>query len=86
VKTVHSIYDQAVEITEDYLGPAAKRFIDRQVLAHLDKDPERLTRPDLSKLMVWLEAAVALLTDDKKIVDEYSAKLKELARGQIGAK
>lgn len=80
MKQEYSIYDQVVEITADYLGPAAKRFIDRQVISHLKKDPERMTMKDLSKLKVWIEAVVSLLTDDNKVISEYIHKLDELSQ------
>lgn len=86
MKGVHSIYDQAIDITEEYLGPAAKRFLDRQISAHLNKDPELLSRADLGKLMDWLEASIALLTDDQIIVNEFCVELKKLSKGPAGAK
>lgn len=86
MKAIRSIYDQAIDITEEYLGPAARRFLDRQILAHLDKDPELLSRADLGKLMDWLEASVALLTDDQTIVNEFCAKLRKLSKDPAGAK
>ncbi|HYF97204.1 MAG TPA: hypothetical protein VD947_04185 [Patescibacteria group bacterium] len=79
MEKTYSLYDQAIEITTDYLGPAAKRFIDRQIVAHLDKKPENLTPADLSKLTIWMEATVSLLTNDKDVVSEYINKLEELS-------
>ena len=81
MKNKHSLYDQTVEITIDYLGPPAKRFVDRQISAHLKKEPEQLTPQDLSKLTVWMEAVVSLLTKDKDVVSEYIDKLEELSQG-----
>jgi hypothetical protein len=73
-----SLYGQLVEITEDYLGPAAQNFIDRQISNHLDKDPSKITKNDLKKLNEWLRISVALLSDDDEIIDGFSAKLKLL--------
>lgn len=75
----YKLYKQIVDITEDYLGPAAKRFIDRQIMAHVGKDPLDLTGKDLTKLTGWIEAAVSLLTDDIEMVDEYTTRLNGLA-------
>lgn len=83
MKGSYSLYDQIVEITTDYLGPAAKRFVDRQISSHLGKEPEKLTRKDLSKLTVWMEAVVSLLTKDEDVVDEYISKLEILAKKPI---
>jgi hypothetical protein len=72
-------YNQAVSITYEYLGPAAGRFVDRQVRSHLRKEPEDMTAKDLSHLLDWIRLAVSLLTDDAHVVDEYIRQLEELA-------
>jgi len=74
------LYPQVVEIATDYLGPASKRFIDRQIVNHLQKEPEELTKEDLSRLIGWIEVVVALLTDDKKLVQEFTGRLEDLAK------
>ena len=75
-----SVYEQAVRITHAYLGPAAERFVDRQVRNHLHKEPEDITEKDLSLLMRWIRLAVALLTDDSQIVEEYIGQLERLVQ------
>lgn len=74
------LYDKVVRVTNVYLGPAAERFIARQVQNHLHKPPEKLSEADLSKLIRWIRAAVSLLTDDSEIVEEYAAQLHKLAQ------
>ena len=69
------LYEAIVRITRTYLGPAADRFIARQVQSHLHKEPEDLTPEDLSLLIDWIRVAVSLLTDDKEIVEEYITQL-----------
>lgn len=81
MKDRYSLHEQVIEITTDYLGPASKRFVDRQITSHLGKAPEKLKRSDISKLVRWMEAAVSLLTRDDKIVKEYVGKLNGLANG-----
>lgn len=76
-----NIYDQSVRITYAYLGPAARRFVNRQARNHLNKDPEKMTAKDLGKLIEWIRLAVSLLTDDKLIVDEYIGRLELLVNG-----
>lgn len=78
------LYDQVVRVTNVYLGPAADRFIARQVQNHLHKQPEDLSQTDLLKLIDWIRVAVSLLTDDSEIVEEYAAQLERLTR-QNGA-
>lgn len=76
------LYDQVVRITHVYLGPAADRFIARQVQSHLHKPPKELTKSDLGKLIDWIRVAVSLLTDDSEVVEEYIAELKKLSSGE----
>lgn len=73
-------YDKVVDVTNKYLGPAANRFIDRQIENHLHKLPEKLTAKDLLILTDWIKVAVSLLTEDKKIVEKYIKELKDIAK------
>lgn len=72
-------YNRIVCITHEYLGPAADRFIDRQVRSHLHKEPENITEKDLLKLTDWIKLAVSLLTDDMVVIDKYIGQLEHLA-------
>jgi hypothetical protein len=75
-----ALYDKVVRITNVYLGPAADRFIARQVQNHLHKRPEDISREDLLNLIDWIRVAVSLLTDDSEIVEEYANQLERLAK------
>lgn len=77
------LYDELVDITEDYLGPAAKRFIDRQTRNHLNKEPGELTNAELVKLADWVKLTLALLTKDTRIKSEYAKKLDNLMRTNV---
>lgn len=74
-----NLYDQVVQTTYDYLGPAADRFVTRQIRNHLSKAPEELQKQDLHRLIDWISLAMALLSDDQELVARYIADLKELA-------
>ena len=84
MQTKTSLYDQVVDVTMVYLGPAAERFITRQIKTHIGKEPEELTEDDLVKLVDWVKLAIALLTEDSKIVDEFSSSLLELSKKRMG--
>ncbi|HVI60686.1 MAG TPA: hypothetical protein VM535_00865 [Candidatus Saccharimonadales bacterium] len=73
------LYDQVVQVTRVYLGPAADRFIARQVQNHLGKDPSELSVKDLTKLIDWIQISVSLLTEDAEVIDEYISQLRKLA-------
>ncbi len=74
-----SVYMQVVKITNVYLGPAADRFISRQVENHLQKQPQNLSSTDLLRLIDWLRLSISMLTEDKEIVEEYVKELYKLA-------
>jgi hypothetical protein len=72
------LYQQVTLITEEYLGPAAERFVARQISFHLDKTPEALTRDDLPKLIEWTRITFSLLTENRQLIDEYIGKIAKL--------
>jgi hypothetical protein len=73
-------YEQVVRITHEYLGPAAERFISRQIRNHLHTEPRDMTKKDLSRLIEWIRLAMSLLTADSRIVEEYIGQLTQLTR------
>lgn len=79
-QTNSTVYDKVVRITQSYLGPAANRFIARQVENHLHKTPADLSPADLLGLIDWIRVAVSLLTEDSTTVEEYIAQLQKLAQ------
>lgn len=70
-----TLYDKVVRITHVYLGPAADRFIARQVQNHLHKQPSELSPKDLQRLIDWIRVTVSLLTEDSEIIEEYINQL-----------
>jgi hypothetical protein len=75
-----NLKDQIIAISQDYLGPASERFIDRQITTHLNKSFEEITRADLIKLVDWIRLSFALLTNDSRLVDEYVERLLKIAK------
>jgi hypothetical protein len=76
-----NLVDQVIEISQDYLGPAAERFVHRQISSHIGKKPRELTFGDLTTLIDWLKLSFALITDDGKLVEDYANRLNRLAKG-----
>ena len=77
------LFEQVVIITRMYLGPAAERFVTRQIQNHLHIDPKDLTPQDLKKLIDWIRIAVSLLTDNIAIINQYIHELEKLADDRI---
>ena len=75
-----TLYDRVVRVTHVYLGPAADRFIARQVQNHLHKQPSELSAKDLQHLIDWIRVTVSLLTEDSEIIEEYISQLIALSK------
>ena len=73
-----NFYQQVVRVTYVYLGPAADRFVTRQIANHLNKKPEQLTKRDLPELIDWIRLAMGFLTQDQHMVDDYIKRLQAL--------
>lgn len=80
--TNKSLYEEVVSITYEYLGPAADRFVVRQIRNHLGKEPQQLRKKDLGSLIDWIRLAMLLLSNDDRLVEKYIAQLKTLARAE----
>lgn len=74
----NSIHREVVVATRPYLGPAAERFVERQIHFHLKKEPEELTKEDIPKLAEWIKVSIAILTEDKRMVDSFDNSIKRL--------
>lgn len=75
----HKLYPKVVEVSEEFLGPAGERFIRRQVETHLSIKPENITAQHLPQLVEWMRLMFAMLTNDTKVVDDFSNRLLDLA-------
>lgn len=73
-----NLYEDVVKVTYQYLGPAADRFVARQIRNHLQKEPIDLRRSDLRQLIDWIRLAMSLLSDDQALVAEYVTNLQRL--------
>jgi hypothetical protein len=80
-----SLYDEVVRITYQYLGPAADRFVVRQIRNHLQKDPSELKRKDLRQLIDWIQLAMRLISNDDDVIDRYIAELGNLTQQKQSA-
>ncbi|MFC2092123.1 hypothetical protein ACFLTD_05060 [Elusimicrobiota bacterium] len=59
-------YSRVFGVCRQYLGDDTKIFLDRQITAHLSKDPEALTEEDKDTLARWvrISAGLFLAADD----------------------
>jgi hypothetical protein len=75
-----NLYDDVVRVTYQYLGPAADRFVVRQIRNHLGKDPSELRPKDLRQLIDWIQLAMRLISKDDEVIDQYIAELELLVQ------
>jgi hypothetical protein len=73
-----ALYLQVTAITEEYLGPAAERFVARQITFHLNKTPQELEVEDIPKLIEWTKVTLGLLTEDRKMIEDFGNKMARL--------
>jgi hypothetical protein len=73
-------FSQLVDITEQYLGPAAERFLIRHVDFHCKKNVKDINIQDIAKLKSSLVISFGLLIKDKKTVEEFGEKLNNLIK------
>ncbi|MDQ3123262.1 MAG: hypothetical protein M3Q14_01075 [bacterium] len=76
----HTLYNKAVRVTEEYLGPAGERFLRRQIENHLNIKPEELQKKNLPILINWSSIAFALLTSNEEVIDEFTQDLRSLTQ------
>ncbi len=72
-----ALYDDVVNLSKAYLGPAAKKFIDRQISGHLEVEASQLAPSNLDELAKWCYTSGKLLMDEAK-AQELSEKVKAL--------
>ena len=82
MEETNRLYQKLVGITEVYLGPAADRFIARQVRNHLRKEPAQLRRHDLAQLLDWIRIAMGYITEDSRLIEQYMNELRKVIHGE----
>ncbi len=80
MNTSHRYYRQVVRATEEYLGPAAERFVNRQIEFRLGKTPETIERSDIPKLKEAIGTALGLLVKDQEIITQAMHKIDLIAK------
>jgi len=72
-----SLYDDVVAIAKPYLGPAAERFVSRQLKGHLDIEGSQLSSHHLEELAKWcLVSGKLIMSEDQ--AQEFSRKVQGL--------
>jgi hypothetical protein len=74
-----TLYDNAVAIAKEYIGPAGQQFLDRQLITHLKLDPAGLNPTNLADLSKWCFTSGRLIIDSD-LAKEFQDKILALAK------
>ena len=72
------LYDEMINIAQDYLGPAAGRFMSGQIQSHLGIEPTQITPEDIAKLEDWLRVSLALISTDTASINDFVSRIMQL--------
>jgi len=72
-----SLYDDVVKVAKLYLGPAAERFVTRQVSSHLNKAVTELAAGDLEELAKWCFVSGRLVMPEER-AREFGEAVKKI--------
>ena len=72
-----ALYNEVIELARPYLGPAAEKFVNRQITAHLSVKADQLAGKDLEELSKWCFNSGKLVMAEPK-AQEFSQKVKSL--------
>ncbi len=75
-----ALYDEVVDLARTYMGPAAKKFIDRQIRAHLEIEGAELTFSDIDELAEWCYTSSKFLMNEYK-AQEFSSAVRSIRNG-----
>ena len=73
-----ALYNDVIEMARPYLGPAAEKFVSRQITAHLNVKADQLAGKDLEELSKWCFMSGKLVMPEPK-AQEFSRKVKSLS-------
>lgn len=73
-----SMYDDVIEIAKRYMGPAAERFVNRQITGHLNKAvSSELAAGDLEELAKWCFVSGRLVMSEER-AKEFGERVRKL--------
>ncbi len=76
-----SLYQDLLGICEKYLSKDSQRFLDRQITAHLKKNPENIVPEDASELAKWSAVSGGLLLGQSK-AEQMAKEIIALVKGR----
>lgn len=70
---------KVVSVAEEFLGPAAERFVRRQVEFHLSKNPKDLTSKDVLKLSRTFGTSLGQIVKSDEMIKRAVKKIEMIA-------
>lgn len=79
-----ALSDRVLQVSVNYLGPAARKFLERQASSHMDGLKfDDITPEHLPKLSWWIHASSKLVIDSVR-AKEFSDKIAALGKTTTG--
>lgn len=72
-----SLHDDVIKVAKLYLGPAAERFVNRQISGHLNKTASELIATDLEDLARWCYVSGRLVMPEER-AKEFGEAVKKI--------
>jgi len=72
-----ALCDSAIDAAKPFMGPAAEKFMNRQIKLHLGIEPAELTADKLEELATWCVSSGKLVMGEDK-AKELAQKVKAL--------
>ena len=73
-----ALYNDVIDLARPYLGPAAEKFVSRQISGHLNVEANQLGNHHLEELSKWCFMSGKLVMPEPK-AQEFSRKVKSLS-------
>ena len=74
-----ALYNDVIDLARPYLGPAAEKFVSRQISTHLNVNADQLAGQHMEELSKWCLMSGKLVMAEAK-AQEFSQKVKSLKR------
>ena len=70
-----NLYKQIVKVSEEFLGPAGERFVQRQIETHLAIQPQKIETKHLPELVDWIKLTFTMITNDAQMVNDFANRI-----------
>ena len=74
-----TLYEEVLNLAMTYIGPAAERFVNRQIMGHLNIEKTQLAPQHLEELAKWCYISGKLIMPEAQ-AQEFGEKVRALRK------